>query len=58
VTNLAAGINNQPLSHDDVLEAGRLATDRCGHLLAAIVSAITAMADVADGADGAGTEDR
>jgi len=40
VTNLAAGIGDQPLSHDEVLEAGRTAADRCGHLLAAVVAKI------------------
>jgi purine-nucleoside phosphorylase len=48
VTNLAAGIPPQaggapsakPLSHDDVLEAGQAAAERCGHLLAAIVAKI------------------
>ena len=49
VTNLAAGIPPQaggapdtarPLSHDEVLETGRAAADRCGHLLAAIVAKI------------------
>jgi len=48
VTNLAAGIPAQaggapsakPLSHDEVLEAGQGAAERCGHLLAAIVAKI------------------
>jgi len=40
VTNLAAGIGDQPLSHDEVLEAGRAAAERCGRLLAAIVARI------------------
>jgi len=40
VTNLAAGIGEQPLSHDDVLEAGQAAAGRCGHLLAAVVTRI------------------
>jgi len=40
VTNLAAGIGDQPLSHEEVLEAGRAAAERCGHLLAAIVAKI------------------
>jgi purine-nucleoside phosphorylase len=40
VTNLAAGISSQPLSHDEVLEAGALASQRCGHLLAGVVSAM------------------
>jgi len=40
VTNLAAGIGDQPLSHHEVLEAGQGAAQRCGHLLAAIVAKI------------------
>ena len=49
VTNLAAGIPPQaggapntarPLSHDEVLEAGLAAAERCGQLLAAIVTKI------------------
>jgi len=40
VTNLAAGIGDQPLSHGEVIEAGRAAADRCGHLLAAVVARI------------------
>jgi len=40
VTNLAAGIGDQPLSHDEVLEAGRVAAERCGRLLAAVVAAV------------------
>jgi purine-nucleoside phosphorylase len=40
VTNLAAGIGNRPLSHDDVLKSGRAAAGRCGTLLAAVVARI------------------
>jgi purine-nucleoside phosphorylase len=40
VTNLAAGISGQPLSHTEVLDAGRDAADRCGHLLAAVIRKI------------------
>ena len=40
VTNLAAGISDQPLSHAEVLDAGRDAAERCGHLLAAVVRKI------------------
>ncbi len=40
VTNPAAGISTTPLSHDEVLEAGRDAADRCGRLLAAVVGRI------------------
>jgi purine-nucleoside phosphorylase len=38
VTNLAAGISDEPLSHDEVIEAGHAAADRCAELLAAVVS--------------------
>jgi purine-nucleoside phosphorylase len=37
VTNAAAGISAQPLSHEEVIEAGRAASQRCGALLATIV---------------------
>jgi purine-nucleoside phosphorylase len=40
VTNLAAGISDQPLSHAEVMEAGRAAAERCGRLLAAVVAKI------------------
>ena len=40
VTNLAAGISDQPLDHAEVLEAGRAAAERCGRLLAAVVAKI------------------
>ncbi len=40
VTNAAAGISTTPLNHDEVLEAGRDAADRCGRLLAAVVGRI------------------
>ncbi len=40
VTNAAAGISTTPLNHDEVLEAGRNAADRCGRLLAAVVGRI------------------
>lgn len=40
VTNLAAGVGDQPLSHGEVLEAGEAAAGRCGNLLAAIVAKI------------------
>ena len=40
VTNAAAGISPVPLSHEEVLEAGRAAADRCGRLLAAVVERI------------------
>jgi purine-nucleoside phosphorylase len=37
VTNLAAGMAGRPLDHSEVLEAGRLAADRMGQLLADMV---------------------
>ena len=40
VTNPAAGISKTPLHHDEVLEAGRQAAERCGRLLAAVVGRI------------------
>ena len=42
VTNPAAGISDHPLSHHEVLEAGRAAAERCGLLLAAVVARIEA----------------
>lgn len=40
VTNAAAGISKIPLSHEEVLEAGQAAAERCGRLLAAVVERI------------------
>jgi purine-nucleoside phosphorylase len=40
VTNLAAGLGDQPLDHAEVLEAGRLAAERCGRMLADVVRRI------------------
>ena len=40
VTNLAAGISDQPLNHAEVLEAGRAAASRMGDLLGQIVPRI------------------
>ena len=40
VTNPAAGISKPPLNHEEVLEAGREAAQRCGRLLAAVVAKI------------------
>ena len=37
VTNLAAGIGDQPLNHEEVLEAGRAAAARMGGLLSRLV---------------------
>ncbi len=42
VTNLAAGISDEPLSHAEVLEAGQAAAARCGRLLADVVTRIVA----------------
>ena len=38
VTNLAAGMTGQPLSHDEVLEAGRQSATLMGSLLAGVIS--------------------
>jgi purine-nucleoside phosphorylase len=40
VTNLAAGIGDQPLNHEEVLEAGRAAASRMGDLLGRVVPRI------------------
>jgi len=40
VTNLAAGLSERPLSHEEVLEAGQAAAERCGLLLSAVVARI------------------
>ncbi|MGB0100344.1 MAG: purine-nucleoside phosphorylase [Nocardioides sp.] len=40
VTNLAAGISDQPLNHEEVLEAGRSAASRMGALLGQVVPRI------------------
>ena len=40
VTNAAAGFSERRLDHDEVLEAGRAAAQRCGRLLAAVVGRI------------------
>ncbi len=40
VTNLAAGMTGEPLNHEEVLEAGRAAAERMGHLLAQVVPAL------------------
>ena len=40
VTNLAAGISDQPLNHAEVLEAGRAAASRMGALLGQVVPRI------------------
>jgi len=40
VTNLAAGISDQPLDHSEVIEAGRAAASRMGDLLHRVVPRI------------------
>ncbi|MFK5690512.1 purine-nucleoside phosphorylase [Ornithinimicrobium sp. LYQ92] len=40
VTNAAAGISENPLDHQEVLDAGQAAAQRCGELLARIVERI------------------
>jgi purine-nucleoside phosphorylase len=40
ITNLAAGLQDQPVSHEEVLAAGAAAADRVGALLAALVGRI------------------
>ncbi|RIJ59466.1 purine-nucleoside phosphorylase [Clavibacter phaseoli] len=40
ITNLAAGIQETPLSHEEVIEAGRAAEGRIGDMLARIVGAL------------------
>ena len=40
VTNLAAGIGGEPLTHEEVLEAGRAAAGRMGGLLSAVLPRI------------------
>jgi purine-nucleoside phosphorylase len=40
VTNLAAGMSSLPLSHQEVIEAGQAAAERCGTLLAEVVGRI------------------
>jgi purine-nucleoside phosphorylase len=42
VTNLAAGISDEPLSHHEVIDAGQAAAERCGRLLAEVVRRIVA----------------
>lgn len=38
VTNLAAGLAGKPLSHEEVIEAGRASAERMGTLLAALIA--------------------
>jgi purine-nucleoside phosphorylase len=40
VTNLAAGMTGQPLSHAEVLEAGRQSATRMGSLLAGVIASL------------------
>ena len=38
VTNLAAGMTGQPLSHDEVLATGRQSATQMGSLLAGVIA--------------------
>ena len=40
VTNLAAGMTGKPLSHDEVLEAGRQSATRMGSMLAGVIARV------------------
>ncbi len=40
VTNLAAGMTGEPLSHEEVLEAGRQSATRMGSLLSAVIARV------------------
>jgi purine-nucleoside phosphorylase len=40
VTNLAAGMTGKPLSHEEVLEAGRQSATRMGSLLSAVIARV------------------
>jgi purine-nucleoside phosphorylase len=40
VTNLAAGMSGQPLSHAEVMASGQAAAERCGRLLASVVATL------------------
>lgn len=40
ITNLAAGITNKKLSHDEVLEVGKAAQDKLGKLLAEFIASL------------------
>jgi purine-nucleoside phosphorylase len=40
VTNLAAGISDEPLNHEEVLEAGQAAATRMGSLLSSLIPQI------------------
>ena len=40
VTNLAAGMTGRPLSHDEVLQAGRQSATRMGSLLGAVIARV------------------
>jgi purine-nucleoside phosphorylase len=45
VTNLAAGLGDGKLSHEDVIETGEMATERCGDLLVGLLDEIRSRAD-------------
>ena len=40
VTNLAAGITDAPLSHAEVMEAGKAAAPRMAHLIGSFLNAL------------------
>jgi purine-nucleoside phosphorylase len=44
VTNLAAGITGEPLSHEEVLARGRAAAPRCSDLLVGLLDRISSVA--------------
>ena len=58
VTNLAAGMTGQPLSHDDVLEAGRQSATRMGSLLGSVIAPALIAEPFTDPHDAAGKEGR
>jgi purine-nucleoside phosphorylase len=41
VTNLAAGMTGEPLNHEEVLDAGRAAATRMGHLLSQVLGGLS-----------------
>jgi purine-nucleoside phosphorylase len=61
VTNMAAGILPQPLSHEEVMETGRAAGPRLVHLLTAVIGRIeedAAQAGARTGREGGGSAGR
>ena len=57
VTNLAAGTTGETLDHQEVLQAGRDAAERCGRLLAEVVDRVSRVVSDAPGAARAGRRD-